>query len=466
MAKRPVHWFEGMFLKPHHFQAAERWARERIREAEDWLQPHDWGLRSVQIDEDALANRTLRVSSCQARFKDGTTVSVPEEAALDPVELGPALARRERLTAYLAVPAWHPARPNAQREATEDAPRFLVGPLEQPDENTGGDEEEIEFRNIQARILLDDQLAPGFETLPLARIERSGGDQAPPRIERAYVPPILGLDAWRPLQEDVQALSRQVEAWVDQEAAQLTGRKVAFDSQVLGDAERILRLSTLNAASAAWRSFLFTRGLHPMAMYTELCRLMGQLAIFGETRKPIRAPGYDHDDIGPAFAIVMAEVRRLLGALGRVPFLKRYFKLEGPRFQVALDPDWTLESSKLYIGVETTEIMDAECDAMIRSTDFKLGSGDQVESIFKSGAAGLAMKPLTRVPPELPGGVVYFEIVRNPEAWKDVVRAGTLGLRFKLDKGKFLSPQMLAFVNPATGRTVNLQFAVFVVKPQ
>ncbi len=391
---------------------------------------------------------------------------MPDEAALDPVELGPALARRDRLTAYLAVPAWHPARPNAQREATEDVPRFLVGALEQPDENTGGDEEEIEFRNIQARILLDDQLAPGFETLPIARIERSGGDQAPPRVERTYVPPILGLDAWRPLQEDVQALFRQVEAWVDQEAAQLVGRKVAFDGQVLGDAERILRLSTLNAASAAWRSFLFTRGPHPMAMYTELCRLMGQLSIFGDARKPIKVPGYDHDDIGPAFAIVSAEIRRLLGSLGRVPFHKRYFKLEGSRFQVALDPDWTLEGSRLYLGVETTEVMDAECDAMIRSTDYKLGSGDDVESIFKSGAAGLGMKPLPRIPPELPGGVVYFEIVRNPDAWKDVVRAGTLGLRFKLDKGKFLSPQMLAFVNPKTGRTVNLQFAVFVVKPQ
>lgn len=465
MAKRPVHWFEGMFLKPHHFQAAERHVRERIKEAEDWLQPHDWGLRSIRIDEDALAGRTLRIASCQARFKDGTTVTAPDEATIDPVDLGPALARRDRLTAYLAVPSWHPSRPNAQREATEDVPRFLVGALEQPDENTGGDEEEIEFRNIQARILLEDQLVPGFETLPIARIERSEGDQAPPRIERAFVPPILGLDAWRPLQEEVQALFRQLEAWVDQEAAQLVGGKVAFDSQVLGQAERILRLSALNAASAAWRSFVFASGPHPLPMYVELCRLMGQLAIFGETRKPIKAPGYDHDDVGPAYAIVMAEIRRLLGALGRVPFSKRYFKLEGPRFQVALDPDWTLESAKLYIGVETTEMMDAECDAMIRKIDYKLGSGEEVESIFKSGFAGLGMKPLDRVPPELPGGVVYFKIVRDSEAWKDVVRAGTLGLRFKLDKGKFLSPQMLAFVNPATGRTVNLQFAVFVVKP-
>ncbi|MDG3005790.1 type VI secretion system baseplate subunit TssK [Paludisphaera mucosa] len=466
MPKRPVHWFEGMFLKPHHFQAAERWTRERIRESEDWLQPHDWGVRSIEFDADAIANRTLRVTSCQARFKDGTTVSIPDEAALDPVELGPALARRERLMVYLAVPAWQPGRPNAQREAIEDAPRFLVGSLECPDENTGGDEEEIEFRNLQARLLLEDQLAPGFETLPIARIERAGSDQAPPRVDRSYVPPVLGLDAWRPLHDDVQALFRQVEAWIDQEASQVVGRKIAFDSQVLGDAERILRLSALNTAYAAWQGFLFTRGLHPLAMYGELCRLLGQLAIFGESRRPVKVPSYDHDDIGPCYAVVLAEIRRLLGSLGRVPFERRYFQLEGPRFQVALEPDWTLETTKLYIGVETAELTDAECDALMKSTDWKLGSGEQVETIFKSGGAGLGMKPLNRIPPALPGGVVYFEIVRNAEPWKDVVRTRMLGLRFKLERGKFLSAQMLALTNPTTQRTVNLQFAVFVVKSQ
>jgi len=464
MPKRPVHWFEGMFLKPHHFQAADRFTRERIRESEDWLHPHDWGLRSVRFDEDAIANYALRLTSCQARFKDGTTLSIPDEAALDPLELRPVLAQQAEVMVYLAIPAWQPGRANAQRAVTEQSPRYLVGAMECPDENTGGDEEEIEFRNVQARLLVENQLTPGYEILPLARITRSSSDQAPPRIDRAYVPPVLGVDAWVSLHDEVQSLFRQLEAWLDQEAAQVVGRKIAFDSQVLGDAERILKLSVLNTASAVWQSILFTRGLHPMLMYQELCRLLGQLSIFGETRRPIKIPSYDHDAIGPIYATVIAEIRRLLGELGQVPFEKRYFKLEGPRFQVQLDPDWTLETTKLYIGVETTELNDLECDVLMRSTDWKLGSGEQVETIFKTGNAGLSMKPLNRIPPALPGGVVYFEIVRHPEFWKDVVRTRTLGLRFKLERGKFLSAQMLALTSPTTQNSVNLQFAVFVVK--
>lgn len=464
MAKRPVHWFEGMFLKPHHFQAADRHARDRLQESEDWLHPHDWGLRSVRLDEDAIANYSLRVASCQARFKDGTTLSVPDEATLDPLELRAALAAEPAVVVHLAVPSWQSSRSNAERVRSDQNLRYLVSSLECPDENTGGDEEEIEFRNIQPRLLLESQLTPGFETLPLARITRSEGAQAPPRVDRTFVPPILGLDGWTALQDDVLGVFRQVEAWIDQEAGQIVGRKIAFDSQVLGDAERILRLSVLNAASTVMQAVMFTRGLHPLLMYQELCRLVGQLSIFGETRRPIKIPGYDHDKIGPIYATVLNEIRRLLGELGQVPFEKRYFKLEGRRFQVHLEPDWTLDSTKLYIGVETTELNDREGDELMGTTDWKLGSGEQVETIFQRREEGLRLTPLNRIPPALPAGVVYFEIVRTPEYWKDVVRTRTLGLRFKLEKGKFLSAQMLALTSPTTARTINLQFAVFVVK--
>jgi type VI secretion system protein ImpJ len=464
MAKRPVHWFEGMFLKPHHFQASDRYLRERLRESEDWLHPHDWGLRSVRFDEDAVANYSLRLLACRVRFKDGTTLNVPEEATIDPLELRSALGQTAETMVYLAIPAWQDSRANAERAHSEQNPRFLVSSLERPDENTGGDEEEIEFRHLQSRLLLEEQVTNGYEILPLARINRSGSPQAPPRIDRTYVPPILGVDAWAPLHEEVQALFRQIEAWIDQEATQLVGRRIAFDSQVLGDAERILRLSVLNAASALFQSVIFTQGLHPLLMYQELCRLLGQLSIFGETRRPIKVPGYDHDNIGPIYWEVITEIRRLLGELGQVPFHKRYFKLEGRRFMVHLDADWTLDTTRMYIGVETTELTDSECDELMKGSDWKLGSAEQVGTIFDRAEQGLKMEPLNRIPPALPMGFVYFDVVRHPVYWKEVVRTRTLGLRFRLTGGRPLSSQMMAVTHPTSGKTYNLQFAVFVVK--
>lgn len=469
MAKRPVRWSEGMFLKPHHFQAAERYLRERVRESEDWLHPHDWGLRSVDIDESAVANYQVVLRSCQARFKDGSTVAIPGEVSVAPVELHEALKNASETTVFLAIPSWNPGRPNVQLVPTAHGPRYVVETVECGDEDVGEnpEPEAIEFLNVLARLLLSHVDSSGYEVLPVARVVRSAEADAPPRIDRWYVPPVLGLETWAPLHQEVRTLHEQIGAWITQESELLVGRKIAFDSQVLGDAERVMRLSTLNTAYSCLQSVLSTRGLHPLEMYKELCRLVGQVSIFSEKRRPIEVPGYDHENIGPIYAKVIREVRRLLGEAPRIAYEKRYFQLEGKLFQVTLDPDWILETSKLYIGVETTELSDAECDELMNGNtiNWKLGSGEQVEEIFKGGASGLKMRPLNRIPNALPAGVVYFEIDRSPVYWRDVVRTFSLGLRFKLERGRFVSQTIFALTNPKTQRTVNLQFAVFVVKP-
>jgi type VI secretion system protein ImpJ len=465
MAKRPVHWYEGMFLKPHHFQAAERFFRERVRESDDWLHPHNWGLRSVSLDADAVANFNVVLRSCQARFKDGTTVSVPDEVTVDPVELHEALADASETTVFLAIPTLQTGRANVQAAPAAGGPRYFVDAVDVPDENTGDDKERLEFRNVQARLLLSHLDSTGYEVLPLARVVRSADESAPPRIDRLYVPPVLGLDVWAPLYEEVRALHEQINAWISQESDLLVGRKISFDNQVVGEADRILRLAFLNTAYSSLQAVLPTRGLHPLAMYQELCRLLGQISIFGDRRRPVDLPGYDHENIGPIYAKVIREIRRLLGEPGKIAFEKRYFQLEGKSFRVTLEPEWILDTAKLYIGVETVELTDPECDELMRMTDWKLGSGEQVEEIFRAAAKGLEMRPLNRIPAALPAGVVYFELVREPNYWRDVVRTRSLGLRFKSERCKFLSQRMLALTNPQTKRTMNLQFAVFVVKP-
>lgn len=466
MAKRPVHWYEGMFLKPHHFQAAERYARERIREAEDWHHPHDWGLRALRLDPGALANFQVVVLACQARLKDGTTLTIPEEAAVDPLDLRRALESNAEVVLNLALPVWQVGQGNIGPEGGEDGARFRVSSLELPDENTGGDEEPVEFRAPRARLLTSNLDVTGFELLPLARIRRGTRPEAPPEVDRWYIPPLLRLEAWPPLVEEVEKVFQQLVAVVRTESDYLVGRKIAFETQVVGDTERILKLGVLDGALAYLQGVFRSRGLHPFPLYGELCRLVGQLALFDEARRPVELPTYDHDNLGPCYDRVLGELRRQLGTGPRSPYEKRYFQLdERKRFQVGLKAEWTLEATRLYIGVETAELTDAECDELMRSTDWKLGSAEQVESIFKQAAPGLGMRPLNRIPPSLPRGVVYFEIERVAPFWADVLRTQGLGLRFKLGGGRFKALDTVTLNSPRTGRPIDLQFAVYAVKP-
>src|SRR4051812_31197961 len=117
MATRPVYWHEGMFLRPHHLQAAERHWVEHGNRNEKWDCEYNWGLRSIELDHAALANHRLVVRSLKARLRDGTLVVVPDDGILPNLDLRPAfdratIAGSPNITAYLAVPVLQLGRAN------------------------------------------------------------------------------------------------------------------------------------------------------------------------------------------------------------------------------------------------------------------------------------------------------------------------------------------------------------------
>ena len=75
MPDRSVHWHEGMFLRPQHFQASDRYWSERVSTSSQWDNHYNYGLRRIKIAPEALANHQIEVSVCQARLQDGTIVS-------------------------------------------------------------------------------------------------------------------------------------------------------------------------------------------------------------------------------------------------------------------------------------------------------------------------------------------------------------------------------------------------------
>ena len=464
MPSRPVHWYEGMFLRPQHFQAADRHAREAIRESEDWFHPFDWGLRTVDLDPDAVANYTATLRGCEARFKDGTRLTIPAEGAVAPVEIREALAGSGEATIYLAVPTIQAGRANVQESPTADGPRFWIDAPDVDDENTGGSGQPIQVRRTRARLLLSGQDQTGYEVLPLAKVVRSAQLEAPPRIEPAYVPPLLVLDGWPALWRAVQSLYHQIGARIDQLAAQLVDRAISFDSQVPGDAERMLKLAALNAAFSTLEALTFVRGLPPLTMYAELCRIVGQLAIFSSGRRPPNLPPYDHEDLGGCFYTVIKLIQQGLDTIAPTAFEKRYFEKAGEKLQVAMEPGWLTNTRALYLGVET-ELNDETCQQLLGSMDVKMGSSAQVEHIFKRALRGLALVPVVRPPRALPsgGGIVYYQIERDQTFWRDVAESYTMAVRMNLARAAFKGDRILSVVPPKSNKATDLQFALFVV---
>jgi len=49
MYNLPVHWSEGLFLQPHHLQAADRYWTETLQTSEQWDHPYYYGLRTLDF---------------------------------------------------------------------------------------------------------------------------------------------------------------------------------------------------------------------------------------------------------------------------------------------------------------------------------------------------------------------------------------------------------------------------------
>jgi type VI secretion system protein ImpJ len=471
MTDDAVHWFQGMFLRPQHFQQAERHAARNARRASRWQCHHDWGLRSLAIDRDALGNHRFVVRRLKARLPDGTLISVPDDGALEPLDLQPLLESQRDVLILLAVPALRAGRPNVGGSSLDQHPRYRSESVAIEDENTGDNPQRMELRRLNLRLLAAVDPSAGYETLPLARIAKGPRVEVGPSLDETYIPPLLACDAWEPLGAGIlQAIYDRIGTKLDLLVGQATARGLTFDSQAQGERMLVEQIRVLNEAAAVLGVLAFLEGVHPREAYLTLCRLVGQLAVFAPARRVPPLPRYDHDDLGACFWRVKQHLDALLDVFEEPAYKERPFVGAGLRMEVALDPTWLNPIWEVYLGVNTS-LSAEECIRMLTKAgqlDMKVGSADRVDALYRHGLAGLSIAPAAQVPHALPvrPGLHYFRVNRDahPAEWSNVERSLTLAIR--LNETRVLGNihgQGTLTIQASPGQTASLQFMLFVV---
>jgi len=426
-----------MFLRPHHFQAADRAAAANLARNSRLTQFHGWGLHRCIIDPDALGGFRFVVRQLDARFRDGYVISLPDDAPLPELDLKPAFLGRTHLDVFLAVPKWRSGHANAAGSA-KDAARFRVDTQPTDDENTGTNPQPIGFRSPAVRLLITDEDQSGYEVLPLARLEKSERAEATPKLAVGFIPPLLACDAWPALQADIlQQVYFRIGKKIEVLAAQVTSRGISFDSHSSGDAKRMHQLAQLNETYAVLSNVAFVPGVHPWPAYTELCRVVGQLSIFGKEARPPELPRYDHDDLGGGFWKLKQYIDALLNDVEDPAYQERPFIGSGLRMQVALESAWLESGWAMFLGVRSN-ITAEECVKMLTRPErlgMKIGSSDRVDTIFTKGQEGLRFTHNPKPPRDLPAApnLTYFEVSRESSTneWTHVQKAKTLAIRIQ-----------------------------------
>ncbi|MGQ9575792.1 MAG: type VI secretion system baseplate subunit TssK [Thermoguttaceae bacterium] len=469
MHNLPVHWHEGLFLQPHHLQAADRYWTELVQTCEQWDHHYNYGLRGFQFSHEAIGNYQFQVNACQARMKDGTLISLEPGQEPDRVDLKEAFAQESKVRVFLAVPKLRLGKANVgTRPAGQE--RYVETRRPVQDETTGGNEQELALRDLNVRVMLSTQDLGGYEVLPVAQVERVGEREAAPQLDTSYIPPLLAVDAWPPLGRDtVRAIYDMIGKKIEVLSEQVVNRGITLVSQEPGDLDRLLMLAQLNGAYATLHVLTFASGIHPLAAYTELVRIVGQLSIFSPQRRPPDIPAYDHDDLARIFSWVKQQIELLLQSIRDYEYEQRFFVGEGHGMRVSLESRWLGPDWQWYVGVLRGSLTPEQCIALLSpgALNWKLGSSRQVEALFKYGQIGLQLTPLAQAPRALPPSKdwVYYQVSRGNAAWKDVLETQTLAMR--LQEKLIVNLDTLQgdrkLIVSHGGKQYPLQFALFAV---
>src|SRR5260370_17412497 len=137
----------------------------------------------------------------------------------------------------------------------------------------------MQVRLMNFKLLLSHQDQTGYETLPVARIEKSPKAEATPQLDLTYIPSLLACDAWQPLAAGIlQAVYDRIGKKIELLATQVVSRGITFDSHAQGDPQIFAQLRELNEAYALLGVMIFAQGIHPLPPYLQLSRLVARLS--------------------------------------------------------------------------------------------------------------------------------------------------------------------------------------------
>ena len=440
MLNLPVHWYEGMFLRPQHFQAAERSWSEILATAIQFSHPYAYGVYEIAISEEAISNASFEVSALEARMKDGSLINLSVGQQPDRLSLKAAFEKSAVVTVYLATPKLTIGRPNVSIGGNAPLARYEAVDVPVQDETSGGKEQEIQFRQLNLKLLLSTDYTTGYELLPIARVRRTGESVSGPQLDGDYFPPLLNSSAWPALD---RGILRAIYDLIGQKITLLSefigSRGITLAATEPGDLDRIVMLQILNEAYGKLGCLSFAHGVHPFTQYTELCRIVGALSIFAPDRQVGQLPHYDHEDLARIFKTLKERIMFLMNRVGNMGYEQRFFqgRVTGggkeAGMSVRLETKWLGVDWEWFVGVTHSGLPTGKVQELLLGLDWKMGSAAQVDELFRRRAEGVKLLPRLQAPRQLPitGNWVYYEVARGNTAWNDVLRDQSLAMRIK-----------------------------------
>ncbi len=426
-----VMWTEGMFLQPQHFQQQDRFVGRQLEGRIATTLAWPWGFFALQVDDAALMQGRIQVTGARGVLPDGLAFNLPADDPAPAAFEVPMDARDQ--VVVLALPQSRPGVTESDAEAGETAmpPRWRVADIGVADVHaTSLREAPLQVGRLNLRLMLARDVNDGYVALGVVRVVERRADGRVV-LDTQYVPPMLHapahlvLDGWL----------REVQGMLHQRGEALGARLAQPGRAGTGEIVDFLLLQVINRFQPLFTHLQRLPVLHPERFF-ELClALGGELATFGERRRPVPYPEYKHDDLVNSFRPLMADLRQSLSMVLEQTAIPIDLQERKHGIRVAVIADIELQRTALFVLAVNAQ-MPSEALRMRFPTQVKIGPAERIRDLVNLQLPGVTLRALPVAPRQIPyhAGFTYFELeTRGNELWKQLETSGGLAMHIAGD---------------------------------
>ncbi len=425
-----VVWSEGMFLRPQHFQQAERHHEFARRQALLCAEGHFWGFHALTLDSAALAIGQVALARASGVMPDGTPFAFP-----DVQDAPPALAIGENVRSQRIMLCLPMYRPGSEEVSFDDDARSLaryrVQDEDAPDQNSvGGEPAPIQLALPRLRLLPEGEVPEGWMKVCVATVTERRNDLSV-ALDEQHIPPLVAAHESAVL----AGFLRELAGLLHHRGEALAARLSAPGRGGVSEVADFLMLQLVNRHEPVVAHLAQLRTLHPERLYTDLLALAGDLSTFTtQARRPGDYPAYQHDDLTSCFQPLMADLRRSLSMVleqnaFQIELMERAY---GVRVAVIADPELIRRASfVLAVAADLPgELVRKQFPAQV-----KIGPVEKIRDLVNLHLPGVGLRPLPVAPRQIPyhAGNNYFELDTASEFWHALERSGGLAMHIAGD---------------------------------
>jgi type VI secretion system protein ImpJ len=430
---RRVVWSKGMFLTPQHFQVHDKFIEDSLQFRFAASLFANWGITSLRIDQEALANGTFTLHDCRGILPDGLSFSFPDS---DAAPAGRPIAEyfaptQDAMDVYLAIPEHHPQSMNFSSAGLADASggiatRYGVESIEINDESSSNEQKTIQIGRKNFRLLLEGQNMEGFTTLRIARINRKEGSFA---LDTDFIAPCVDIASSEQL---MMLVRRMIEILATKsESLNANRRQRGQDLADFGVSEtaHFWLLHTVNSCLPELKHIWTVRRGHPEILYVAMLKLAGALATFSLDSKARELPDYDHDNLGRCFRLLDEKIRNLLETVIPSKCVSIPLRLiEKTIWAGTVSNEEYLHDSQFFLAVGAKMGVD---DVIKRVPQLvKISPSDEMQNLIRLSLPGMTLRHVPAPPSAITFKLdnQYFSLNQTGRLWDKITQSRNISL--------------------------------------